>query len=107
MKTTKSKIYQYFTEQEQLKRTAKACGKLAYACGEFKATKSKVSLKYLAKRIAEAEFLLAQIKDTHDLEEEVYRIIYNLTTKYSKQARELAQLEAVLEGVEYANQTNT
>lgn len=99
MKTTKSKIYNFFGEDEQLKRLGKACGKLAVASGEFKGTKSKRSLDYLAKRIAEAEFLTSQIKDTHDLEELVYKHIYNLQTKYIEQVANIQQLEEVLEGV--------
>ena len=97
--SSKTLIYDYYTEEEQLKRASKACGKLAYACGEFKGTKTLKSLEYLAKRISEAEFLIDQIKATYNLEARVSEEKYYIEEDLKKQIDNMAQLEAVLEGV--------
>ncbi len=86
---SKERIYKHFGEAEQLKRLAKACGKLAYACGELRANKNPETIAYLIRKIANVEFLTEQIKDYYKCEDQVYIRKYRLLDELVKEIEDL------------------
>ena len=77
----KNKILKHFGTKSQLKRLTIACGKLSCACGEYIAAQDDKNLKYLARKIANVEFLHDQIKESFNLGENVYRYKYQVKDK--------------------------
>lgn len=82
---SKEKIYAHFGEDEQLKRLALACVKLAYASEKVREKKTAKAMDYLVRKLANVEFLTEQVKDYHKLEEGVYCHKYKKQTQLQKE----------------------